>query len=179
MCATWTPRVITGHLVSFVDVGLPSFFANMARHRFDYDSAADTLARRVAERPMDDLLQTIRDKAGKKSALPIFPPEMTGLDVAVHTQDVRRSLDLSGSLSDESVVSGLGFLTQHRFAKQVVDTEAYEGLALDATDVGWSHGEGPAVSGTGEAIMMAMAGRPTLGELSGEGVDEWRERQGA
>lgn len=65
MCATWTPRVITGHLVSFVDAGLPSF------------------------------------------------------------------------------------------------------------------GEGPAVSGTGEAIMMAMAGRPTLGELSGEGVDEWRERQGA
>ena len=39
-----------------------------------------------------------------------------------------------------------------------------------ANDVEWSYGEGPEVHGPGEALLMAMAGRPDgLGQLSGPG----------
>ncbi|MEP7739455.1 hypothetical protein ABKW28_17555 [Nocardioides sp. 31GB23] len=45
------------------------------------------------------------------------------------------------------------------------------GLKLAATDVDWSTGDGPEVCGTGEALLMAVAGRPAaLGELEGEGL---------
>jgi len=46
-----------------------------------------------------------------------------------------------------------------------------EGLALRATDTGWSHGTGPEVSGPMLALLMAMTGRKAAAsELSGEGL---------
>jgi hypothetical protein len=45
------------------------------------------------------------------------------------------------------------------------------GLCLIATDVNWSHGGGPEVRGKGEALLLALTGRPiALEELSGDGV---------
>jgi hypothetical protein len=39
-----------------------------------------------------------------------------------------------------------------------------------ATDLDWAHGKGPEVSGPGEALLLAMAGRPAaLSELTGPG----------
>jgi hypothetical protein len=46
------------------------------------------------------------------------------------------------------------------------------GLRLVATDLDWSHGSGPEVRGPGEALMVALAGRPlALAALAGDGVD--------
>jgi hypothetical protein len=54
------------------------------------------------------------------------------------------------------------------------------GLRLVATDVHWSHGEGPEVSGTGEAILLAATGRPAaLGELRGAGLETLSARVAA
>ena len=176
LCGEWTVGHVTGHLVSFVDVGLGGFLLNMAKHRFDYDRAADTLARRQGERPMPELLATLRAKAGKSSALPMFPEAMTVLDVVVHTQDVRRGLGLDGTPDPELVAMALGFLTDHRMAAQLVPKDAYDGLALAATDLEWARGEGPEVRGPGEALLMAMTGRPVYDELTGDGVATLRDR---
>ena len=44
------------------------------------------------------------------------------------------------------------------------------GLKLTATDMDWSHGNGPEVTGPAEALVMMMAGRlVALDDLSGEG----------
>jgi hypothetical protein len=54
------------------------------------------------------------------------------------------------------------------------------GLRLVATDVGWSHGDGPQVTGPGEAILLAASGRPAgLEDLSGDGVATLRSRVAA
>ena len=51
------------------------------------------------------------------------------------------------------------------------------GLRLEATDVGWSHGDGPVVAGPGEALILAAAGRPVaLADLDGDGVGELAAR---
>ena len=176
LCGHWTVHHVTAHLASFVDVGLPPFFLNMAKHRFDYDRAADTLARRQAERPMTDLLASLRDKASKKSAIPIFPGEMTATDVVVHLQDVRRGLALDGSPDPELVATALTFLTTDKKAAAIVGKGTFDGLRFEATDHDWSHGEGQTVSGPGEALMMGMTGRPVWDELSGDGVDTLRSR---
>ncbi len=45
------------------------------------------------------------------------------------------------------------------------------GVRLVATDTDWTHGEGPEVTGTMMALVMAMAGRKAaLADLAGDGV---------
>lgn len=54
------------------------------------------------------------------------------------------------------------------------------GLRLRAVDVGWSHGEGPDVTGPGEAILLAASGRPVaLADLEGDGVETLAARLAA
>ena len=50
------------------------------------------------------------------------------------------------------------------------------GLRLRATDADWSHGSGPEVAGPMVALLMAMATRPLMDSLSGDGVDILRGR---
>ena len=51
------------------------------------------------------------------------------------------------------------------------------GLKLQATDLDWTHGEGPVVTGSGEALLMAIAGRKAaLADLGGEGKDTLASR---
>lgn len=53
------------------------------------------------------------------------------------------------------------------------------GLKLRASDIGWTHGDGPAVEGPGEAIVLAATGRKAaLADLEGDGVAVLRERTG-
>jgi hypothetical protein len=54
------------------------------------------------------------------------------------------------------------------------------GLRFTATDVTWTHGDGPEVQGPGEAILLALAGRPVaLDELTGDGLASLRGRVAA
>ena len=51
------------------------------------------------------------------------------------------------------------------------------GLQLTATDVDWSHGEGPEVTGPMASLLMAMAGRKeAISDLSGDGVETLSSR---
>jgi hypothetical protein len=51
------------------------------------------------------------------------------------------------------------------------------GVRLIATDVDWAYGDGPEVSGPGEALMMAMAARPdALSQLAGRGKELLAQR---
>lgn len=172
-CGHWTPRHILGHVASFVDIGLGTFFMNMARHRFDYDAAADTMAKRMAKRPVDELLSVLRENAEKKAWLPIFPEMLTVTDAVVHTQDVRRGIGSDDRPSDELLISVLDFLVNDRQARNLGGPKL-DGLALSATDLDWSAGSGAAVEGPAEALMMGMAGRAVLDELSGDGVERLR-----
>ena len=172
-CGDWTPRHILGHVTSFVDIGLGGFFLNMAKHRFDYDRAADTLARRMAERPVADLLSALRDNGAKKAWLPIFPEMLTVADAVIHTQDIRRGAGLDGRPADETLRSVLDFMVTDKQARNIGGPKL-DGLSFSATDLDWSTGSGQGVEGPAESILMAMAGRPVLDELTGDGVDRLR-----
>ena len=53
-------------------------------------------------------------------------------------------------------------------------------VRLVGTDLDWAFGRGPEVRGTGEALLMAIAGRRGLaGELTGAGADRLLERIGS
>ena len=70
----------------------------------------------------------------------------------------------------------LGFLVSGR-AIGFTPRRRPAGLRFEATDVGWAWGDGPLVRGSGEAVLLALAGRPVaLADLDGDGVAVLRDR---
>ncbi len=173
-CPEWTAQGVLAHVASFVETGFVKFMGTMAKNRFDFDNVSLDLARTQLARPVGDVLAALRAKAAKSSAMPMFPEELTVSDMAIHTQDVRRPLGLEGSLDDAVLSATLDFLTTHKMATTLVDRKPLEGVRLVATDRDWSFGEGDEITGSGEALMMGMAGRPVLDELTGPGLSRWR-----
>jgi uncharacterized protein (TIGR03083 family) len=171
LCPGWTPQHVLGHLVWHIELTIPSLLGAMARSRFDFEKATDRAASELAKRPTQELLSTLRDQADKQSSIPGVAETGLVTDTAIHTQDVRRACGLPGTLSAESVLIALHFLTTHKNAKYVMDPKTKDGLRLAATDVDWSFGSGALVEGPGEAIIMSLAGRPALSELAGEGLE--------
>jgi len=102
-------------------------------------------------------------------------------ELVIHSQDIRRVVsrpreyhESTLRLSLDTCATVLGTLLvvgrTHRVGK---------GLRLTATDIEWSHGSGPVVTGTAEALLMAIAARPAaLADLSGEGVTTMAVRLG-
>lgn len=170
LCEGWTPHLVLAHVTSFVEVSMPKQAFAIVRAG-SYDKSADAIARRLAEQPVDELAATLRAKAGKKNPLPTWPGELTLADVVVHTQDIRRGVDQFAEVPIGRLRMVLDFLTTNRKARYISDPSRIRGLAFQATDLDWSHGDatvaGGAITGTAEALMMAIAGRDTTAELIG------------
>ncbi len=170
LCPGWTPHDVLAHLVWHTEVTVPSLLGAMVRSRFDFEKAVDRAASELAKRPREELLRALRERADEKSSIPGAPESGSVADTAIHTQDIRRALSLGGGLSPEIVLVCLEFLTTNRNARFLMNPRITDGLQLTATDLDWSHGIGQPVEGTGEAIVMALTGRPVLPELTGGGV---------
>jgi uncharacterized protein (TIGR03083 family) len=177
LCEGWTVHETAAHLLTFTHLGMTKFAWEMAKSRFNYDRGADRIARRLAGKyTLEEIAEKLHARADSANVSKQFPPEMTTTDVTIHMQDVRRPLDLGTDVDPDIVTTVLDFLTTHKQGKAVVSKGRLDGLALSATDADWSHGTGAEVSGPGEALMMAIAGRPTFDELSGDGVELLADR---
>jgi uncharacterized protein (TIGR03083 family) len=87
------------------------------------------------------------------------------VDGTIHHQDIRRAL---GHQRTIPVARLEGILPLVPGNPRLDAGRRIRGLRLAATDVSWQHGDGLEVSGTGEALLMAMTGRQeVLSELSG------------
>ena len=170
LCDGWTPKDVLGHVVSFVDLPLRRFMWQAAKARFDFDVASDRMAHRLPSGRWSDLLETLRAKADKSAAVPMFPENLTVLDATAHAQDVRRGLGLDGEPDGKVVREMLEFMVSGK-AKPIFDAKVIQGLTIRATDMDFSYGDGPEVEATGEALMMGLLNRPSVfAELSGVGV---------
>ena len=94
LCSEWTARGVLAHVTSFVETGLVPFFATIVKSGFNFDKASSAMAAKQLARPTDQVVASLRAKATKSAPLPTFPEDMTLADVTIHTQDVRRPLDL-------------------------------------------------------------------------------------
>jgi uncharacterized protein (TIGR03083 family) len=89
-------------------------------------------------------------------------------DGVIHHQDIRRALGHPRTVPEERLVAALRFAPRARALPAPANAR---GLRLVATDVDWTHGSGPEVTGPGEALLVALAGRPqALADLTGPGV---------
>jgi uncharacterized protein (TIGR03083 family) len=111
---------------------------------------------------------TYATDAKKTGLLRVLKPTDLVVDQLVHRQDVRRPLGLGTDLPEEQLLGALSVApTAAGFVKA---NKRSKGLRFEATDADWSWGDGPVVRGTGEAILLALTGRPAgRAELTGVG----------
>jgi len=102
-------------------------------------------------------------------------------ELIIHSQDIRRPVGRSRAYPHDAMKLSLDTCTT-RFGTLFVvgrTRRVASGLRLVATDLDWTHGHGPEVSGSAEALLMAVAARPAaLADLSGDGVATMAQRLG-
>jgi uncharacterized protein (TIGR03083 family) len=170
LCDRWRVRDVVGHLLVAYEVSPGRMLWAVARAGLSPDDAIARLAiSRASGVPTAGLLSAWTAARRRWNRLAgVAPPHGFFYDHFVHHQDMRRPLGATRVVPPVRLVALLdciprrnGFRTRQRA----------RGLRLVATDVDWSHGDGPLITGTAEALLMAVAGRPApLVELEGEGV---------
>ena len=174
LCGGWSVRQTAAHIVLGSEQTTPHFLARMAASGFRFNHMMDRDARSTALRPTDELIARLRDRVATTNHPPAPVKTMLG-EIVVHGDDIRRPLRLAGDTDRVAIVE---CLEMYKTASFPVGTKKWiEGLRLVATDVDWSHGTGPEVTGPGMAMLSAMTGRAGgLEELAGEGLPTLRRR---
>jgi uncharacterized protein (TIGR03083 family) len=168
LCSEWTVREVAAHMSTPVNVNLPQFLGLLVKHRLSFNGAAAEEARVKGRKDPAQLVDDYRATIGSRRHPPFAKPGTVLNDMVVHGQDIRRALGLTASIPEERVRASLDFVKGQQPVYGAKKRVA--GLKLVATDMDWTHGEGPEVRGPGEALLMILNGRKdALKDLEGDG----------
>ena len=177
LCAGWTVRELAGHMIMPLETSVPALLLALVRARGSFDRAVDVISRDLARRPLEEVVATLRAKADSTFRPPRIGARGPLADVCIHLRDAARplGLDVTAPPDDWRVV--LDFLASPPARPGFLPGRRVAGLRFAATDLDWSSGDGDDVRGPGEALALAMTGRPAaLADLNGDGVPVLRAR---
>jgi uncharacterized protein (TIGR03083 family) len=170
LCTQWRIRDVLAHVTAGAEgvFGFGAIVGGMLRHGFNFNRwiAADGQVRGQQDSAI--LLKALRNAAADRNALSGARPVRALMHVLIHGQDICRPLGVTRHLPEAHLVAVADFVKEdvHTFGTK----KRIAGLKIAATDMDWSHGNGPAVTGPAEALVMMMAGRSVaLDDLSGDG----------
>ncbi|MEV3959848.1 maleylpyruvate isomerase family mycothiol-dependent enzyme [Nocardia sp. NPDC050193] len=168
LCTGWRVRELVAHL-RYDSISLTEYAGITLRNRFSIDGVNNAMSAIGTQRAAAQLLAEFAAAPGSVSR---WWPRLGLADLLVHQQDIRRPLGRARDIPADRLRAVLDrpdpLARPGRYTK---------GLQFVATDFDWVKGSGPAVRGRGEALALAMVGRPVvLDELEGEGVAELRRR---
>lgn len=170
LCDAWTVRDIAAHLVMPHHTSTATFLVAMVRARGSFAAANGLLTARDAVRPTADLVADLRRYAASRFTPPGFGWQAPLTDVLVHGQDIRVPLGLPDGDPLSSWTCVLDFLVS-KPARRGFASGGERRVRLGATDVVWTHGDGPEVEGPAGALALAITGRNARRhELAGDGV---------
>jgi uncharacterized protein (TIGR03083 family) len=174
LCAGWRVRDVVAHMVETHIQTPMRFLGKFAGAGFRFDAfAANGVAAHASQTPAA-LLAHYRETLSRTTAPP--GPKLTWLEEAViHGEDIARPTGRSIAVSPTTLVTVADFVrgsTPLLHGKQ-----RSAGLRLRATDIDWSAGEGPEVSGPAASLILAITGRKAaLADLGGDGLETLRAR---
>lgn len=174
LCQGWRVRDVVAHVMSFDGVSLHGMFRRAIRGRILHTNQAgvDELASLTTEQ----LLHSLRAGLRPQGLATILGGRLALLDVTIHHQDIRRPLGMPRQIPAERLRWVLGACL---YSPELPAWHLARGLRLTATDLDWTHGSGPEVTGPAEAVLMAITGRPSvIGELAGPGQPVLNARLG-
>lgn len=176
LCEGWTVRDVVAHVYSYEDIGLTGLLSRLVRARMSPERANAAGLDEQADLSPLELVARARRFVQPRGFTALRGGRIALVDGMVHHQDIRRPLGLRREIPPERLTVALDFA---RTAPPIGARKRIAGLRVVATDVGWAAGDGPAVEGPGEAVLLAMAGRRgVVDELSGPGTATLRERVG-
>jgi uncharacterized protein (TIGR03083 family) len=168
LCAGWTVHQALGHMLAATRKTPATFFLNLASAGFKFNNmVAKDVARETAGTPAQTL--AAYESQADSTTHPPGPVETWLAETIVHGEDIRRPLGISHTYGPEGVVR---VLDSYKGSNLIIGAKKrIAGLRLSATDMDWSTGTGPEVSGPGVSLALAMTGRKAaLADLTGEGV---------
>lgn len=164
LCSEWSTLDVAGHIVSLVELSPLKLAMGAAKNRKDVDGYLSNQAKEFGSQGVSTLSRSLRAKASKQ--LKPFPEASMVSDTAVHTLDVSRPLGIAAPLDPEVLRMSL----DHSAGELAKAMKGQTTPSLKATDIDWSWGTGPEITGTGEALLLALNQRDVSNELEGEGV---------
>ncbi|KUL30865.1 maleylpyruvate isomerase family mycothiol-dependent enzyme [Actinoplanes awajinensis] len=168
LCAGWTVHHMAAHLVQPMLIGFGRFFLTAIRYRGDTDRTVDHVTRRIARRDRADLIGLLRAHAGDRVNPARVGPIGPFAETCVHLRDIARPLGLTADVPAAHWRILLDYLTGPHPAPGLVAPGRVSGVRWQATDIDWSAGVGPLVTGTAEALGMVLTGRTAaLADLTG------------
>jgi len=174
LCARWTVRLAAAHILAGAEQTPGKFFARLASSGFRFNAMVDKDARRLGAEPPDAIVARLQATVTTTNHPPAPVMAMLG-EVVVHGEDIRRPLGLASEAAPAAVAACLDMYKRSNFP--VGGKARINGLRLSATDLDWSHGAGPEVTGPGISLLLAMTGRSVaLDDLAGEGLATLRTR---
>jgi uncharacterized protein (TIGR03083 family) len=175
LCPAWRVRDVVAHIGYGPTEPHTATLLAVARGGFRINHVVAESARRWGQQEPAALVRRIREIADDPRS-PLFVTRTHVLaDLVVHDLDIRRPLQRSRPMPPEAfritadLMVGVGGPLAVVFAHPPRRT--VQGLSLVAQDLDWSHGAGPEVRGSAEALLLAITGRPVQrGELTGPGA---------
>ncbi|PTR32292.1 uncharacterized protein (TIGR03083 family) [Rhodococcus sp. OK519] len=174
LCAGWTVRDVVAHMLSYEELSPTGLARRFARGRLRFNGANAIGLDDFGDHGPQQLIDRL-DRSLEPRGLPTaFGGRIALVDGMIHQQDIRRPLGIARDIPARRLIPALDFA---RYAPPIGAIRRVRGLRLVATDVDWASGTGPEIRGSGEALLMSMAGRPgVLDELEGSGLATLRGR---
>ena len=167
------------HVMVGPTTGMLAFLMAMVRVRGGFDAASEHIVESRGSLSQAEVVATLRAHANSRFTPPTMDWHAPLTEILVHREDVAVPLGLPSDRPEEAWEHALTFLVSKKARRGFVPGPLPE-LTYAATDVEWSHGSGPVVSGPAAALATAMCGRgAVLDRLSGPGaetLDAWLRR---
>jgi uncharacterized protein (TIGR03083 family) len=173
LCAGWTVRDVAAHL-TLQQLGLRDLIGTTLHWRGTMDRTIQHAAyRRATSWTPGQLTAEIRTMAdSRRHTLGVTELE-TLTDILVHSQDIALPLGHQLDMPPDAAAASASRTLTMRWPPPQPTVRIVRGFRLVATDVAWSAGTGPQVTGPISALLLICTGRTAaLPQLSGEGVPE-------
>lgn len=165
LCTGWTVKDVVAHMISYEELGAMGLIKRFLKGRIV--RANEVGVDEFAPRSPQQLLEFLRNHLTPQGLTAGFGGMIALVDGTIHHQDIRRTLGQPRTIPADRLKRVLGLVPGN---PRLGAGRRIRGLRLRATDIDWAHGRGPEVIGPGEALLMAMAGRPAaLADLAGPG----------
>jgi uncharacterized protein (TIGR03083 family) len=174
LCTQWRVRDVATHIVSYDELSTPTTVGTFIRGGLRINAVNAVALQRYRDLEPSAVIDLLARNL-RPSGLPKgFGGGIALTDGTIHHQDIRRALNLPRTIPAHRLAPVLDFALG---APTLPAKKNAKGLSLKATDIDWGSGQGQEVTGRGEALLMAIAGRPDpLDELSGPGLTTLRRR---
>lgn len=173
LCNGWNVRDVVAHTLAYLSQSRRGLLAAMIRHRGDVDRLNAAALPAYCRLPPDQLAALMRAGVDPAGAGALYGCRVALIECLIHQQDIRRPLGLHRSVPADRLRAALRYA---RASPVIGAARRTAGLRLIATDLDWSAGRGPEVSGPAEALLLAMTGRAgaVADELRGSGLNRLR-----